>query len=112
MAVECAGIVYNSPSEGYGFAEAMLPADPATPLVWQPLIPVGDFAHPDFGPFSVAYEDLAAMEANFRAGLPVGKGIPIDEDGLHTLKAELINPCTDETHHLLGIMVPGHHPRA
>lgn len=88
MAVECAGIVYNSPSEGYGFAEAMLPADPATPLVWQPLIPVGDFEHPDFGPFSVVYEDLAAMEANFRAGLPVGKGIPIDEDGLHELRGD------------------------
>lgn len=88
MAVECAGLVYNSPAEGYGFAEAILPADPAVALVWQPLIPVGDFDHPDFGPFSVAYEDLAGMEMNFRAGLPVGKGIPIDEDGLHGLRGE------------------------
>lgn len=86
MAAICAGLVYNSPSEGYGFAEAVLPADPAEPLVWQPLIPVGDFEHPDFGPFTVTYEDLAAMEGNFRAGLPVGKGIPIDEDGLHELR--------------------------
>lgn len=86
MAVEGAGIVYNSPTEGYGFSEAILPTDPAMPLVWQPLIPVGDFEHPDFGPFSVTYEDLAAMESNFRAGLPVSKGIPIDEDGLHELR--------------------------
>lgn len=86
MPAICAGLVYNSPSEGYGFAEAVLPADPAEPLVWQPLIPVGDFEHPDFGPFTVTYEDLAAMEGNFRAGLPVGKGIPIDEDGLHELR--------------------------
>ncbi len=74
MPVECAGLVYNSAYEGYGFAEAILPAEGAEPLVWQPLIPVGDFDHPDFGPFTVTYEDLAAMEVNFRAGLPVGKG--------------------------------------
>jgi len=74
MPVECAGLVYNSAYEGYGFAEAILSAEGAEPLVWQPLIPVGDFDHPDFGPFTVTYEDLAAMEVNFRAGLPVGKG--------------------------------------
>ena len=89
MAVDYPGLVYNSPSDGYGFSEAILPAsDAAEPLVWQPLIPVGDFEHADFGPFSVTYDDLAAMESNFRSGLPVSKGIPIDENGLHDLRGD------------------------
>jgi hypothetical protein len=37
--VECASIVYTSPSDAYGFAQALLPAaDAEAPLVWQPMI--------------------------------------------------------------------------
>lgn len=83
-----AGIFYSDEADGYGFTEAMLPESEEVKLVWQPLIPAGDFDHPDFGKFTVTLEDLVSMEANFRNGLPVGKGIPIDENGLHELRGD------------------------
>lgn len=83
------GIYYCSSGEGYGFAEALLPTEEATgALVWHPIIPIGKFDHPDYGTFEVKYDNLSGIEANFRAGLPGPKGIPIDEDGRHRVRGE------------------------
>ena len=84
-------LVYINEGPAQAIALAIIPSAEeaeAQELVWHPVIYVGRWDHSQYGKFEVKLSDLQEIISNFEAGLPLRGGIPIDEDGVHTVRGE------------------------
>lgn len=86
MTGEKAAIMYLTEGAAISMVEAAVSAEGGT--IWHELIPIGQFAHPEYGEFNVTDETLGAMIEAFNKGMPVSAGIPIDERGDHSMRAD------------------------
>ena len=89
--------------EEEGPARSLVPieatdSEPGTDLAeprWYPLIPIGHFRHAVYGEFQMTAQDAERMVAQFKAGIPLGGGVPINEDGNHQRQAEAFGYIED-----------------
>lgn len=81
-----AAVFYIDEGPAISMVEATTSRDGGT--VWHELVPMGDFDHPEYGEFNITEETIAEMIERFNSGAPVAGGIPIDEKGDHSMRAE------------------------